>query len=247
MSIKKCDFQHFDDIERRLKNELKVNNSKQLVDFIGIPYATYRSRKMRGNFSAEWAVLLSLNYNYHVRWILLGEGPKKINAAGEEQKLKKKHNDSNQTSLLSNPSSCEENGIEYIPMSNALLSAGGGAYLDSDSIRDYYAFKKDWLIRTVTSVKNAVLVGVVGNSMRPTIYNGDVVLLDSGRTNIYDGNIYALRLDGTIMIKRLALRPNDKVQVVSDNRAEHDSYTANRREIHIIGRIVWYAHSLIRE
>lgn len=237
-SRKKAILNDYRTIMARIFPETGIENPTQLSKIIDIPQTTANRKKKSNKFEIEWAYLLAVQFGLSTEWILTGKGPKKLFEAEETKQ---------ENSIISKPSEHDENEIEYIPMTGAALSAGGGAFTDSESVRDCYAFKKDWLIRTVTAAKNAVLVGVIGNSMEPTMYNGDVVMLDSGRTHIYDGNIYALRLDDTIMIKRLSLRPDDKIKVISDNGTEHESYMTDRKEIHIIGQIIWYARSLVRK
>lgn len=136
--------------------------------------------------------------------------------------------------------------FDFIPMAEAQLSAGDGAFVVADGVRDYYAFRKEWVSRTVGSRENAILVQVIGNSMAPTILENDVVMLDRSQLNIYEGKIYALRMDSTIMVKRLALRPWDKVLIISDNRAEYEPYEADRKDVHVLGQVVWFARTLGR-
>ena len=86
MSTGNLIFQNFEEIEKRIKQELDLKNSKQLVEMIGIPQPTYSSRKKNNNFAAEWVVILTLKFNLNVRWILTGEGPKKTGAQTEKIK-----------------------------------------------------------------------------------------------------------------------------------------------------------------
>ncbi|MCK9264046.1 MAG: hypothetical protein M0R18_09515 [Deltaproteobacteria bacterium] len=136
--------------------------------------------------------------------------------------------------------------FEYVPMAKAQLSAGNDAFVLSEDMQGYYAFRKDWLSRAVSSSRNAVLVHVTGNSMATTIIENDVVMLDTGRRHIYDGKIYALRMDSTVMVKRLALRPADRTLIMSDNKDEYEPYEADRKDIHVLGQIVWFARTLVK-
>jgi phage repressor protein C with HTH and peptisase S24 domain len=78
-------------------------------------------------------------------------------------------------------------------------------------------------------------MNVKGDSMAPTIKNGDTVLIDTARRNVYDGNIYALRLDQTIAIKRLSLLPGNRIMILPDNKAEYPPYYAELKEVNVIG------------
>ena len=136
--------------------------------------------------------------------------------------------------------------FSYIPLVEAQLSGGNGSFVVSDNVREYCAFRKEWLFNALGSPQGKYLLAVSGDSMSPTIQNGDTVMLDTISTHIFDGNIYALRMDDTIMIKRLALRPGEKIMVISDNREEYEPYEAARKDIHVLGRIVWFARTLVK-
>jgi phage repressor protein C with HTH and peptisase S24 domain len=94
--------------------------------------------------------------------------------------------------------------------------------------------------------RNVVLMNVRGDSMVPTIKNGDTVLIDAGRRHVYDGNIYTLRLDETIAIKRISLLPGNRIMILSDNKAEYPPYNADTKEVQVIGQVVWLARALMQ-
>jgi phage repressor protein C with HTH and peptisase S24 domain len=140
----------------------------------------------------------------------------------------------------------DHNLFDFVPMAEAHLSAGGGAFVLSEAFSDYYAFRKDWLRRIATSPKKTVLMPVRGASMWPTIQEGDVVMLDTGRRHIYDGCIYALGQEDTISVKRLERLPGGRIRLISDNRAEFPAYETDLRAIRILGQIIWYARELVK-
>lgn len=135
--------------------------------------------------------------------------------------------------------------FDYIPMAEAKLSAGGGCFVLSEDFEGYYAFRRTWLSRVATSVKNLVLMRVLGGSMNPTIQDGDTVMIDTGRTDVKEGMLYALRFDSTIMVKRLAFRPGSRIQIISDNRQEYEPYEADLRELHIIGQVIFFCRTFV--
>lgn len=167
--------------------------------------------------------------NVNIEWLATGDGPMR---PGEKAK--------------EDSTTSEDDYFTSIPLVNVQLSAGNGSFVISEDIKEYYKFRKDWLSKTVTSSPNAILVGVTGNSMEPTIYNGDVVMIDTGRTHIYEGEMYALRMDNTVMIKRLSHRPGDKVMIMSDNKEEYPPYETDRKNIHVLAQVVWYARTLVK-
>lgn len=131
-----------------------------------------------------------------------------------------------------------------IPVARASVraSAGPGAIPDEESARPYFAFDPTWL-KALTSSPNAQLsvIRVEGDSMAPTLGAGDDILVDlaDGPERLRDG-IYVLRVDGTLLVKRLAIHPvGRKVTVQSDNPAYGDLPDCRLDEIDCIGRVIW--------
>jgi phage repressor protein C with HTH and peptisase S24 domain len=172
------------------------------------------------------------NYNINANWLLFGNGPKSLNK------------DSETTSTTQFFDSSE---FDYIPMVEAQLSAGGGAFVEAEGVKGYYAFRKDWLRKVATSVKDLILMRVIGDSMSPTIQENDTVMVDTGRKDVSEGKIYAIRYDHTIMIKRLAFRPGDKILVISDNKTDYDPYEVAKYDLNIIGQVIFFGRVLISE
>lgn len=96
--------------------------------------------------------------------------------------------------------------------------------------------------------ENAVAATAIGDSMSPTIKDGDTIHVDLGRKNIKDGKIFAICLGGLFYCKRLYNLPLGGVRIVSDNSAEFPEIHLNAQEIidqqlEIIGW-VWQISSL---
>lgn len=134
-----------------------------------------------------------------------------------------------------------------VPLAEPHLSAGGGSFVLSESVKEYYAFRKDWLSRIAPGIKNLVLMEVSGTSMEPTIADGDTVLIDIGRRRIYNGQIYALGLNDTISIKRLEFITANRIRILSDNRDKFPAFEASLSELRILGQVIWFARELLRK
>lgn len=77
--------------------------------------------------------------------------------------------------------------------------------------------------------------------MAPTLADGDDILVDLADcgTRLRDG-LYVLRIDGSLVVKRLALHPiARRVTVQSDNPAYSDWPDCDLKAIHCIGRVIW--------
>lgn len=151
----------------------------------------------------------------------------------------------------------DEDDFALIKLTNARLAAGGGAENGDSHVTDLLAFRRDWLKRLRVDPSSAVLARVTGNSMLPTLADGDTILIDTSTTARQvavrsrppaRGNtpIYALRTNEGERVKRL-LRPDDGTFILlSDNPDEapeiYSGKELRRLELKIIGQVVWSGH-----
>ena len=104
-------------------------------------------------------------------------------------------------------------------------------------------------LRNLSIMKeNAVAATAIGDSMSPTIKDGDTIHVDLGRKNIKDGKIFAICIGGLFYCKRLYNMPLGGVRIVSDNSVEFPEIQLSAQEIidqqlEVIGW-VWQISSL---
>ncbi len=79
-------------------------------------------------------------------------------------------------------------------------------------------------------------VRVVGDSMEPTIRDGDLVAVDAGRTDPLNGHLFAVRTDAGLVVKRLRRR-GDHWLLTSDNPTHAPRPVAEVDRV--IGQIAW--------
>ncbi|WP_309413508.1 S24 family peptidase [Desulfobulbus sp.] len=230
---------------------------RQLADFLGIKGQSVSGARTRNSFPADWAYRIASEFGGNTDWIIEGRGP----IRHEGIPIDSRSTRVSQVTPTPKPCTIDESGrvtipswqnpdpemFDYIPMADAKLSAGGGCFVLSEDMRDYYAFRKSWLYRVASSPKSVVLMRVQGSSMDPTIQDGDAVMIDTGRRDIKEGMIYALRVDSTVMIKRLSFRIGGKVRIISDNRQDFEPYEADTKDLHIIGQIIFFCRSFISD
>lgn len=133
---------------------------------------------------------------------------------------------------------------ELVPVARTPVraSAGPGAFAEEASARPYMAFDPKWLKSLTGSPASKLsVIRVEGGSMAPTLSAGDDILVDlaDGPERLRDG-IYVLRVDGALLVKRLAIHPvGRRVTVQSDNPAYGDLPDCGLSEIDCIGRVIW--------
>jgi phage repressor protein C with HTH and peptisase S24 domain len=139
-------------------------------------------------------------------------------------------------------------GLVSIKRHPVFASAGPGAIVNAEAGKPYFGFDERWLkALTPTPAANLSIVRVEGDSMSPTLNDGDDILVDLGDAGerMRDG-IYVLRADDALVVKRLALSPmGRRVTVQSDNPAYPDWPDCGLDKIHCIGRVIWSGRKVV--
>lgn len=90
------------------------------------------------------------------------------------------------------------------------------------------------------------LFEVIGDSMQPFLYSGDVVLVDMLQSDphmIEDGKAYAFREDNTVKVKRLSLQGGNLI-ATSENSDMYPPYHVDTDNFQLIGRVIWVGHEV---
>jgi phage repressor protein C with HTH and peptisase S24 domain len=131
-----------------------------------------------------------------------------------------------------------------VPRLDVGASAGGGAFNGDESPSGHFGFEERWLRRLGSGEVNRLrFIRVQGDSMVPTLANGDDILVDEADAaqRVRDG-IYVLRVEEALMVKRLAPNPVDRtITIKSDNPAYPDWTGCDPSTLTIIGRVIWAA------
>lgn len=129
-----------------------------------------------------------------------------------------------------------------VPYYNVSASMGGGVTNHSERVKEYWPFSHTWLARMGLAEHDLAVIDARGDSMTPTINDGDQLLVDLSRRDLAGDGIYALRIDGELFAKRLRRRIDRAVEVISDNpNYKPELLTPDSGlESEIVGKVVWY-------
>lgn len=135
-----------------------------------------------------------------------------------------------------------------LPRYEVEASAGAGAAVQhAEQIVDFLAFDTDWLKRIMrVDPKRVVLISALGDSMTPTIRDGDLLLIDLSIDRVRDNAIYALRIGDALVVKRVQRRLDGGMRIISDNAVYPADEVSSRdvAELQIVGRVVWHGGAL---
>lgn len=134
-------------------------------------------------------------------------------------------------------------GYVKIPRYDVDASAGGGALVANEQVVDYIQFKPDWIKTALgVSANNLALITVKGDSMEPTLSNGDIVMVDTTDRQFEANAIYVMQNWGSLLVKRIQRKMDGTVVIKSDNKAyEPETVRGDLVDsLHVVGRVVWY-------
>jgi phage repressor protein C with HTH and peptisase S24 domain len=92
----------------------------------------------------------------------------------------------------------------------------------------------------VSSPEVLKLFKASGDSMENTIEDGNILLVDTSRTDYHNGGIYVLTINNDWFVKRLRLKINGDLEIISDNpKYEPEVLRPNTDiEINVVGRVI---------
>ena len=129
-----------------------------------------------------------------------------------------------------------------VPRLEVGAAAGAGAFDGREQVSAHIAFDPAWLRRIARGAADQLsIIQVQGDSMVPTLADGDEILVDrgDGAERMRDG-IYVLRIDGALVVKRIALNPVKRTLTIqSDNPAYPGWPDCPLGSIDLVGRVVW--------
>ncbi len=144
--------------------------------------------------------------------------------------------------VLGAPEASPGRGLRPVPRLDVDAAAGAGAFDGDESGGGHIAFDPVWLRRMTRGAPDQLsIIRVAGDSMAPTLADGDDILVDRGdaAARLRDG-IYVLRIDDALVVKRIALNPAaHQVSIRSDNPAYPGWPDCDPGAVDIVGRVVW--------
>jgi phage repressor protein C with HTH and peptisase S24 domain len=200
-------------------------SADRLARASGVSPSAFR-KWLRGNAepSRERLVALARAAGVSVGWLADGEGPppkfvgtisETVGPATEEYVL-----------LPKRPRSAAA-GSESPP-------AVGGA--------EFIAFRHDW-IRSRFGIEpdRLLLETAIGESMKPTIQDGDLLLVDTTEDTFRGFGVYVLEIAGERLVKRVQPKLDGSLTLISDNAAYEPEHVAPAQAsaIKVIGRVMW--------
>ncbi|MEI9928047.1 MAG: S24 family peptidase [Sphingomonas sp.] len=138
----------------------------------------------------------------------------------------------------------EPAGLVEVARLDVGASAGPGGLVEREARRRPGALDPALLRDLGVPGHAASMIRVQGDSMEPTLADGDEILVDRDRRHVgVRAAPFVLRLEGAVMVKRLRV-VGAGIEVASDNPA-YPARVCPVTEVEVIGRVVWLARALV--
>lgn len=207
----------------KLKTALELKNDTEVAKALESDPRLLGTWKKRGTIPYEKIIKLCIRNNINLQWMF-----------------------SDGSSL---PTICRDNGLVSeadgyikVPRFEVKASAGGGAIIHSEQIVDHLYFKTEW-VKNVLGIPRdyLALISVQGDSMEPTLSNGDLILIDTSTSRVEDGAIYVVQYEDALLVKRLQKKYDGSVVIRSDNTHYEPEilHGEEANNLKIVGRVVW--------
>jgi transcriptional regulator with XRE-family HTH domain len=133
--------------------------------------------------------------------------------------------------------------LVFVRKMNARPRGGTGGLESDGGFSTRYSFRRDW-ITGKGNPDSMRLFDVVGDSMAPTIVEGDMVLVDQSETGSWiPGRSYLITLNDAFMIKRAGMRPGFfALQSDNKDKASHPDILVSVDSpdyFMIHGQVIW--------
>jgi phage repressor protein C with HTH and peptisase S24 domain len=197
------------------------------------PSALRKWLKGEAEPSRERLIALARATGVGVAWLAEGEGPEPVFESASANRRR-----------TGSPDAADEtdwNQFVLLPR-RPEAAAAGSATPAPPSGTEFLALRHDW-IRTVCGVEpdQVVLETAVGESMTPTVKDGNTLLIDSTDRTFRNFGIYVLEINGQRLVKRVQRKHDGSLVLISDNSAYQPDYVdkAAADDVTVIGRVVW--------
>lgn len=214
-----------------------VGGKKKLANMAGISESQlHRYIADTSQPTIEPIVSIAKVGRVNLLWLATGDGPKDLNEV--KQPYQHQVTEGVCGGYVANRDFLSE--FALIPGYSIQVSAGWGSE-GSDDIEPsrHLAFRKRWLKWRGFAEKDLVIVWAKGDSMEPIISNNNTLLINTQRTELTDGNIYVIRSDNQLWVKRVQVKPNAWL-LLSDNPLYPpiEVPKTEQHNFHVVGQVV---------
>lgn len=185
--------------------------------------------------SRERLVALARTAEVSVAWLASGEGPEPSFAAAEDA----------DTPLAERAGLLSAQRFVTPPLFSEAALAGSP---NEEPVHEVtgrppeLAFERAWVRSSLGADPDRLALEVAsGDSMHPTIADGDLLMIDLADCRLREFGVYLLRYEDARLIKRVQRRLDRSLLLISDNPIYEPERipSDDARHVEVIGRVIW--------
>lgn len=200
----------------RLKYLIGNKSGRAFSKEVNISYSTLHNYLTSVSLpTLDNLIALAKHTGASIEWLALGEGNIESNSYEKESKI---------------------NDDTYVAVNDCRDIA---IYSDFKGFDDeYYRYhsakvEKAWLNTRHLKAEDCAIFLVSGDSMHPTLRDGEEIIVDRSKNILKDGKIFVLNNNGAILVKKVQVTFTG-ITLISDN----SDYTPIRLDLHEIGKLI---------
>lgn len=204
-------------------------SADRLARTMGVSPSAFRKwLKGEAEPSRERLVALAEAAGVSIAWLAQGEGPAP------------RFRDSQAAAA-----DCDMDASQFLFLPTHPEAAAAGAETPTppdEQASAFIAFGHDWIRRCFgIEPRDLMLETAVGESMHPTIGDGDVLLVDRTDRRFREFGIYVLEYAGQRLVKRVQRKLDGGLVLISDNAVYEAERIEPARsgEVKALGRVIW--------
>jgi len=186
---------------------------KDVAEVLGIKQLSFATMKKRGRLPLEEILEFCAERKISINWLLYNQSTKSL----EEQ---------------------TEKYVNVRYFGDIFASAGGGAFNYEDeseeiAIDEHMAT----LMGGKNEMKNIDAINVLGDSMEPTLHDGDIIFINRTLKDVNKNGIFAVSTEIGLFVKRVMAKSDGSLDLISDN-SMYGVETVRSENIEVIGKVV---------
>lgn len=192
----------------------------------------------RGDSSPDMQFLARYKQDFSVNldWLITGEGDMFQSSPPEADGLPAPIMDFNQPDFV------------RLPLYNDVhASAGPGTVPASEQADGVVAFTRRFLSNQGARPDHCSVIWARGTSMKPTIPDGALLVVDHSQREVEHGCIYVFNVSDRLLVKRARWRLDGRLELVSDNADEGypvETFGAESvDQLRVVGRVVYFGRT----
>jgi transcriptional regulator with XRE-family HTH domain len=98
--------------------------------------------------------------------------------------------------------------------------------------------KTEFQTITFANPEAVKMLRVFGDSMEPTLKDGDWVLVDTSRNAVDSDGMFLIRMTSGLAVKRIQNTIGSDIVIKSDN-SKYDNITASASDVYVVGKVIY--------